>query len=169
MAVDFPVRVKALRFSVNDARLADLSVSGARIEAKIEARLLSCVQIAIVLPRWPGRASPLIEAYVARNYEDGFGIEWCEFAPRIVSELLRGEAMELDRWEDKLRVGPGWLGPKSPLTLVKVVNGFGTLSWYYEQLQSLANTGAPVPRMGLLSALIKSQKREAAAAKALAA
>jgi hypothetical protein len=93
VAVDFPVRVKALRFSVNDARLADLSVSGARIEAKIEARLLSCVQIAIVLPRWPGRASPLIEAYVARNYEDGFGIEWCEFAPRIVSELLRGEAI----------------------------------------------------------------------------
>jgi len=98
----------------------------------------------------------------------GLGRPLC-YAVDAPAKLLRGEAVDLDRWEDKLRVGPGWLGPKSPFTLLKVVNGFGMQSWFYEQLQSLANTGAPVPRMGLLSALIKSQKREAAAAKALMA
>jgi hypothetical protein len=82
--------MKTLRFSVKDARIADLSVSGARVEAKVEARLLSRIQIAIVLPLWPGHASPFIEAYVARKYDSGFGIEWCEFAPRAISELLRG-------------------------------------------------------------------------------
>ncbi len=82
-------------------------------------------------------------------------------------KLLRGAITELDRWEDKLRVGPGWLGPKSPFTLMKVVNGFGMQSWYYEQLKALADTGKPNPGLGLLSALVTSQRNEAKAVKAL--
>jgi hypothetical protein len=87
--VDFPVRVLAHRFSVRDGRLADLSVSGALVKAEFEARVLSRIQVAIDLPLWPKHDSPLVEAYVARRYKHGFGIEWCEFAPRAVSELLR--------------------------------------------------------------------------------
>jgi hypothetical protein len=81
--------------------------------------------------------------------------------------LLRGEMAALDRWEDVLRVGPGWLGPKSPITLMKVVNGFGMQSWYYEQLKALADTGKADPKLGLLAALIASQRGEARAVKAL--
>jgi 2,4-dienoyl-CoA reductase-like NADH-dependent reductase (Old Yellow Enzyme family) len=82
-------------------------------------------------------------------------------------KLLRGEMAALDRWEDVLRVGPGWLGPKSPITLMKVVNGFGMQSWYYEQLKALADTGKANPKLGLLAALIASQRGEARAVKAL--
>jgi hypothetical protein len=42
-------------------------------------------------------------------------------------------------------------------------------SWFYEQLKSLADSGVPDARIGLVAALIKAQKREAAAVKALAA
>jgi hypothetical protein len=77
---------------MKEGRLADLSISGARVEAQFTARVLSRVQIAIVLPRWHGHLVPFIDAYVARRYEDGFGIEWCEFAPRSISELLRRNA-----------------------------------------------------------------------------
>jgi len=87
--VDFPVRVIAHRFSVRDGRLADLSVSGALVKAEFEARLLSRIQVAIDLPLWPKHESPIVEAYVARRYKHEFGIEWCEFAPRAVSDLLR--------------------------------------------------------------------------------
>jgi PilZ domain len=87
--VDFPVRVMAQRFSVRDGRLADLSVSGAFVRAGLETRLLSLVQVAIILPMWTKHESPVIEGYVARKYKDGFGLEWCEFAPRTISELLR--------------------------------------------------------------------------------
>jgi hypothetical protein len=87
--VDFPVRVIAHRFSVREGRLADLSVSGARVKADFEARLLSRIQIAIDLPLWPKHESPVVEAYVTRRYKHEFGIEWCQFAPRAVSELLR--------------------------------------------------------------------------------
>jgi 2,4-dienoyl-CoA reductase-like NADH-dependent reductase (Old Yellow Enzyme family) len=83
-------------------------------------------------------------------------------------KLLRGEITELDRWEDKLHIGPGWLGPKSPFTLLKVLNGFGMQSWYYEQLQALADTGTAKPTMGLLNAFITNQRQDAKAAKALA-
>jgi hypothetical protein len=87
--VDFPVRIAALRFSVRGGRLADLSVSGALLKADLDARLLSRVQVAIILPLWSKHESPLVDAYVARKHKDGFGIEWCEFAPPSVSELLR--------------------------------------------------------------------------------
>jgi len=89
--------------------------------------------------------------------------------PAAPGKLLRGEIPALDRWEDRLRVGPGWLGPRSPFTLMKVVNGFGAQSWYYEQLLALAETGRAKPDMGLLAALISDQRREGARAKALAA
>ena len=87
--VDFPVRVIAHRFSVREGRLSDLSVSGARVKADFEARILSRIQIAIDLPLWPKHESPVVEAYVTRRYKHEYGIEWCQFAPRAVSELLR--------------------------------------------------------------------------------
>jgi hypothetical protein len=87
--VDFPVRVAAHRFSVRGGRLADLSVSGALVEADFEARMLSCIQVAIDLWPWPKHESPIVEAYVVRKYKHGFGIEWREFSPRAVSDLLR--------------------------------------------------------------------------------
>ena len=91
--VDFPVRVTAHRYSVRDGRLADLSVSGALVEADFGARVLSRIQVAIVLPLWPKHEAPIVDAYVARKFKHNrFGIEWCEFAPPAVSELLRAVA-----------------------------------------------------------------------------
>jgi hypothetical protein len=87
--VDFPVRVTALRFSVRDGRLADLSVSGALVKAELDVRVLSRIQIALVLPLRLKHESPIVEAFVTRKHRHEFGIEWCEFAPRAVSELLR--------------------------------------------------------------------------------
>jgi hypothetical protein len=87
--VDFPVRLTAHRFSVRDGRLTDLSVSGALVEAELEARALSRVRVAIDLPLWPRHESPVVEAYVVRKNKYGIGLEWCEFAPDAVRELLR--------------------------------------------------------------------------------
>jgi hypothetical protein len=87
--VDFPIRVMTHRFSVREGRLADLSVSGGLVKADFEARMLSRIQVAIDLPLWPKHESPIVEAYVARRRKHEFGIEWCEFAPRAISELLR--------------------------------------------------------------------------------
>jgi hypothetical protein len=90
--VDFPVRVTAHRFSVRDGRLTDLSVSGARVEAELEARALARVRVAIDLPLWPKHESPVVEAYVVRKNKYGIGLEWCEFASDAVRELLHAVA-----------------------------------------------------------------------------
>jgi hypothetical protein len=87
--VEFPVRVAAHRFAVRDGRLIDLSVSGAFIEADLDARVLSRVQVTLILPAYPRHEAPMIEAYVARKHRHGIGVEWCEFAPRAVRDLLR--------------------------------------------------------------------------------
>jgi 2,4-dienoyl-CoA reductase-like NADH-dependent reductase (Old Yellow Enzyme family) len=75
-------------------------------------------------------------------------------------KLLRGEIAGLDKWEDKLRIGPGLLGPKSPFLLVKALNGFGAQSWYYEQLRHLAETGQAETGESVLAALIRDQRLE---------
>ena len=87
--VALPVRVKAHRFSVRDGWLTDLSVSGALVRADIESRMLSRIKVAIVLPLWPKHDSPVLEAYIARKHKHAVGIEWCEFAPDSVRQLLR--------------------------------------------------------------------------------
>jgi 2,4-dienoyl-CoA reductase-like NADH-dependent reductase (Old Yellow Enzyme family) len=98
----------------------------------------------------------------------GLGRPLC-VSPDAPARLLNGSLAALDTWESRLAIGPGWLGPRSPIALVKVLNGFGAQSWYYQQLGALADTGAARPAMGVLSAFITDQMREAKAAKALQA
>ena len=116
------------------------------------------------------RSASAMEAAIAEDGVDviGLGRPLC-VDPAAPGKILRGELAELPRWEGRLALGPGWLGPRSPFGLLKAINGFGAQSWYYEQLRSLADSGAAKPELGLLSALITDQRLEAARAKALVA
>jgi hypothetical protein len=89
LPVKLPVRVSAHAFSVRDGRLTDLSVSGAHLVVDLDLRLPSRVEIVVVLPYRSKHEAPAIYGYVTRRHRDGFGIEWCEFAPVPVRELLR--------------------------------------------------------------------------------
>jgi 2,4-dienoyl-CoA reductase-like NADH-dependent reductase (Old Yellow Enzyme family) len=75
-------------------------------------------------------------------------------APR---RLIEGAAA-LERYEDRLRVGPGLMGPRSPLTMIRAINGFGALYWQYQQLRRLARGEAPKLKMGLLEALLAERR-----------
>ena len=79
--------------------------------------------------------------------------------------LLAGAA-QLDRWEDRLRVGPGIFGPKSPLAMVRAINGFGALYWQYQQLRRIGRGEAPDLKMGVLKALNAEQRDQRAWMKA---
>jgi 2,4-dienoyl-CoA reductase-like NADH-dependent reductase (Old Yellow Enzyme family) len=67
------------------------------------------------------------------------------------SRLLR-EGGTLDRPEARLRLGPGWLGPQSPIKLIKTVNGFMVMSWYFQQLRAVAHSGNVNAELGVFSA-----------------
>jgi len=90
--VDIAVRVSARRYAMRTGRLVDLSVSGGHINVQGDLRLLSRVQIAITCPQRTQAATPVISAYVTRKHGDGVGVEWCDFAPQPVIELLRSVA-----------------------------------------------------------------------------
>jgi hypothetical protein len=81
--------------------------------------------------------------------------------PEGPKRLLR-EGGELDRPELRVRLGSGLLGPGSPFRIVKALNGFGAISWYYQQLRSLGGTGLLSPSLGVLTALRRERADQAA-------
>jgi hypothetical protein len=97
--VDIAVRLGSRPYAVRTGRLIDLSMSGGRITIGMDLRVLSRVQVALVLPARFSQATPVpvISAYVARRCRDGVGVgvgvEWCDFAPQAVVELLRSSAL----------------------------------------------------------------------------
>ncbi len=83
----------------------------------------------------------------------GLGRPLC-FDLDSVNQLLAGKRDSLDRWEHQLRLGPGWLGPHSPLSLIKVLNGFGATYWYYQQFRRIGAGQLPDPGLSVFLALI---------------
>ena len=81
-------------------------------------------------------------------------------------KLLTNEIAVADMWEKSLRLGPGWLSPSSPFKIVKAINGFGAIGWYYEQLRYLAAGAPPQPNLGVFKAFRAHQSGEKARAKA---
>lgn len=86
--VDLPVRITAHPFAVRHGRITNMSVSGASIKAEFDLRLLSRILVVIEMPHKMRYEAPSVAAYVTRSGKADIGIEWCEFAPPAVSELL---------------------------------------------------------------------------------
>jgi hypothetical protein len=87
--VDIPVQIAAPPLSLRPARIANLSLSGACIKADYDLRALSRVEVVIALPFKAGGESSRITAYVTRSNKSGIGVEWCEYAPPVVNELMQ--------------------------------------------------------------------------------
>ena len=91
--MDIPVEVAAHASPTIHGRLKNLSLSGALIEADHELRLHALIEVSIQLAE-TGR-SARVTARVTRDVEGAIGVEWCEFAPSAIAELLRSPAIRL--------------------------------------------------------------------------
>lgn len=87
--------------------------------------------------------------------------------PDLPARLLAGELDALPSFERSLRLGPGWLGYGSPISLIKVINAFGVVGWYYEQLLRMGRGQEPDTRLRVWATFLKWRLGEMAAAKAL--
>ncbi len=87
--------------------------------------------------------------------------------PEIANKLLAGEAVETPAYEKTLRLGPGLLGPHSPVNLIKAMNGWGQQGWFCLQLLRMGEGKNPDPKMGVFSAFRNYAKNEAKTASAL--
>ncbi|WP_353228030.1 NADH:flavin oxidoreductase/NADH oxidase family protein [Novosphingobium sp.] len=73
------------------------------------------------------------------------------------AKLLAG-ADTLDRWENTLRLLPPWLAFLGGLKMLRTVEAFAAVYWYYAQIDALARTGKANIRISPFSALLSIQK-----------
>ncbi len=87
-ALDLPVQLAVNTVSGIDARLKNVSLSGALLEADFALRIHTVIDIKVPMPlsRQP---ATVLKAYVIRKFNDKVGIEWRDFAPHPIKELLR--------------------------------------------------------------------------------
>ena len=89
--------------------------------------------------------------------------------PGLPARLLDGRDRTCRAWESELRLGPGrWLGPASPIDMVKLINGMGVANWFMFQILALGETGRANTNVGLLRAFLSVQRRDRRDAAALA-
>jgi hypothetical protein len=86
--VNIPVQVSADALARADGCMKNLSLSGALMKADVDLRLNSLIEVSIKMPS-PSQRAEVITAYVSRKVGDGVGVEWGEFAPSVVKDLLR--------------------------------------------------------------------------------
>ncbi len=97
----------------------------------------------------------------------GLGRPLC-IDPDFPAKLLSGEIEQAPDVDASLRIGPGLLGPNSPIAIMKAINGFARVGWYYEQIYRLADGLEPDLSMSALSALLAYDKTEKKKARELA-
>jgi hypothetical protein len=103
--LDERVRITRDGAIVGFASLHEASISGGFVRTSHLMRNLT--RIELELSPSSSRRDPkrCVEAFVVRQCPDGFGVEWCEFGPAVIVELLReselyvqhGERPSLDR------------------------------------------------------------------------
>jgi hypothetical protein len=94
IAADIPVLLAACALPAFHGHLKSLSLSGALVETDQELPLHAFVAISVKLPAM-GESATMLMARVTRYLKGAVGVEWCEFAPRIVRDLLRSPSVSM--------------------------------------------------------------------------
>lgn len=89
VVLDETVTVKRDGDAIGIACLCELSLSGAFLRSPWRLPLFARVNLELPCSR-AHRRSPTtpVEAFVVRHCPDGIGLEWCDFAPPEVVELM---------------------------------------------------------------------------------
>jgi len=96
----------------------------------------------------------------------GLGRPLCADAD-VPNKLISGEMTTAPAWEQTLRLGPTrFLGPNSPISLIKGMNGWGAQGWFCLQIKRMGDGLEPNHKLGVFKALRQYQSEEGAAAKA---
>jgi hypothetical protein len=92
--VNIPVQVSVNALWGADGCMKNLSLSGALVKSDVDLGLNTLIKVSIKMPS-PSQRAAAITGYVSRKAGDGVGVEWCEFAPSAVKDLLRSPSISL--------------------------------------------------------------------------
>ena len=85
--------------------------------------------------------------------------------PYCVKKMIAGELDVLPSFEKTLTLGPSILSPSSPFTIIKVINAFGAMAWFYQQIKNMAKGLMPNHEQKLFNALRSDMKADKIAIK----
>jgi len=87
--VNFPIRVETgTAVKGGNGCVRNLSLSGAFVTSDCDWRLNTLIEVGIRLPP-PSTRTTILRAIVSRKLKEGVCIEWYEFAPKVIKDLLR--------------------------------------------------------------------------------
>jgi hypothetical protein len=90
--VNIPVEMSTNTVASAVGCIKNLSLSGALVKADVDLGLHSLIQVSIQMPSAAPRQTA-ITAYVSRKTHEGVGVEWCQFGPTAVKDLLRSPSI----------------------------------------------------------------------------
>jgi hypothetical protein len=73
-------------------RLANISLGGALIISSLESNVGARIQVSIPMDFGDKKYETVIDAYLIRRSDSAIAIEWAEFAPTQVIDLVRARA-----------------------------------------------------------------------------
>jgi 2,4-dienoyl-CoA reductase-like NADH-dependent reductase (Old Yellow Enzyme family) len=85
--------------------------------------------------------------------------------PYCIKKMIAGEIEILPSFEKTLSLGPSILSPSSPFTIIKVINAFGAMAWFYQQIKNMAKGLMPNHEQKLFNALRADMKADKLAIK----
>ena len=74
--------------------------------------------------------------------------------------MIDGELEVLPSFEKTLSLGPWIFSPSSSITLIQVINAFGAMAWFYQQIKRMADGLMPDHNQKLFNALRKDSKAD---------
>jgi 2,4-dienoyl-CoA reductase-like NADH-dependent reductase (Old Yellow Enzyme family) len=80
--------------------------------------------------------------------------------PDLPRQLIERNIDMADDFENTLVLGTGLWGQNSPLSLVKAINNFGAVGFYYWQIIQLAQGLQPQPKLGVFKAFLKHMSND---------
>ena len=80
--------------------------------------------------------------------------------PHCIKKMIDGELEVLPSFEKTLSLGPWIFSPSSPITLIQVINAFGAMAWFYQQIKRMADDLMPDHGQTLFNALRKDTKAD---------
>jgi len=85
--------------------------------------------------------------------------------PYCIKKMIEGEIETLPSFEKTLSLGPSILSPSSPFTIIKVINAFGAMAWFYQQIKNMAKGLMPNHEQKLFNAFKADMKADKLAIK----
>jgi 2,4-dienoyl-CoA reductase-like NADH-dependent reductase (Old Yellow Enzyme family) len=85
--------------------------------------------------------------------------------PYCIKKMIAEELDTLPSFEKTLSLGPSILSPSSPFTLIKVINAFGAMAWFYQQIKNMAKGLMPNQEQKLFNAFKADMKADKLALK----